>query len=169
VFERLLQVGLIVRPVASYGLADYLRVSIGLPQDNDRLLRELPAAAMSRRNPAATCCARRERVQGELSVPGDKSISHRALMLGGIAEGRTESSGFLASEDCLATLAALRALGVRIERPAKPGCGCTARARGLRAAGARARYGQRRHRHATVHGIARRPAISTARWWAMPR
>jgi len=42
-FERLLQVGLIVRPVASYGLADYLRVSIGLPQDNDRLLRELSA------------------------------------------------------------------------------------------------------------------------------
>jgi 3-phosphoshikimate 1-carboxyvinyltransferase len=40
-------------------------------------------------------------------------------MLGGIAEGLTEISGFLASEDCLATLAALRALGVRIERPAE--------------------------------------------------
>lgn len=58
------------------------------------------------------------RVGGALSVPGDKSISHRALMLGGIAEGITEISGFLASEDCLATLAALRALGVQIERPA---------------------------------------------------
>ena len=57
-------------------------------------------------------------VQGELSVPGDKSISHRSLMLGGIAEGETAISGFLASEDCLATLAALGALGVRIERPA---------------------------------------------------
>jgi 3-phosphoshikimate 1-carboxyvinyltransferase len=57
-------------------------------------------------------------VQGELSVPGDKSISHRSLMLGGIAEGETAISGFLASEDCLATLAALAALGVRIERPA---------------------------------------------------
>jgi histidinol-phosphate aminotransferase len=43
VFERLLQVGLIVRPVAGYGLGEYLRVSIGLPQDNDRLLRALPA------------------------------------------------------------------------------------------------------------------------------
>jgi histidinol-phosphate aminotransferase len=43
VFERLLRVGLIVRPVGSYGLGEYLRVSIGLPQDNDRLLRELPA------------------------------------------------------------------------------------------------------------------------------
>lgn len=57
------------------------------------------------------------RVAGELRVPGDKSISHRALMLGGIAEGRTEVEGFLASEDCLATLSALRALGVRAERP----------------------------------------------------
>src|SRR5450631_488527 len=56
-------------------------------------------------------------VQGELRVPGDKSISHRSLMLGGIAEGQTSINGFLASEDCLATLAALRALGVFIERP----------------------------------------------------
>jgi 3-phosphoshikimate 1-carboxyvinyltransferase len=56
-------------------------------------------------------------VQGELRVPGDKSISHRALMLGGIADGHSSISGFLASEDCLATLAALSALGVRIERP----------------------------------------------------
>jgi 3-phosphoshikimate 1-carboxyvinyltransferase len=56
-------------------------------------------------------------VQGELRVPGDKSISHRALMLGAIADGLTEVSGFLASEDCLATLAALRAMGVNIERP----------------------------------------------------
>lgn len=56
-------------------------------------------------------------IGGELRVPGDKSISHRALMLGGIAEGRTEIRGFLASEDCLATLRALQALGVRIDRP----------------------------------------------------
>src|SRR5262249_24793047 len=54
---------------------------------------------------------------GELRVPGDKSISHRALMLGGIAEGVTDSTGFLAGEDCLATLRALQALGVSIERP----------------------------------------------------
>jgi 3-phosphoshikimate 1-carboxyvinyltransferase len=57
------------------------------------------------------------RVSGEVIVPGDKSISHRALMLGGIATGETHISGFLASEDCLATLSALRALGVQIERP----------------------------------------------------
>jgi len=56
-------------------------------------------------------------VTGELRVPGDKSISHRALMLAGIAAGTSEITGFLASEDCLATLGALRALGVAIERP----------------------------------------------------
>jgi 3-phosphoshikimate 1-carboxyvinyltransferase len=57
-------------------------------------------------------------VAGSITVPGDKSISHRALMLGGIARGTTHVHGFLASEDCLATLGALRALGVGIERPA---------------------------------------------------
>jgi len=58
------------------------------------------------------------RVRGEITVPGDKSISHRALLLGGIATGRTEVAGFLESEDCLATLNAMRAMGVAIERPA---------------------------------------------------
>jgi 3-phosphoshikimate 1-carboxyvinyltransferase len=57
------------------------------------------------------------RVSGSMTVPGDKSISHRALMLSGIAEGVSEVKGFLASEDCLASLAAMRALGVRIEQP----------------------------------------------------
>lgn len=50
-----------------------------------------------------------------VTVPGDKSVSHRSLMLGSIAEGRTEVSGFLAGEDCLATAAAMRSLGVTIE------------------------------------------------------
>jgi 3-phosphoshikimate 1-carboxyvinyltransferase len=57
-------------------------------------------------------------VAGTLAIPGDKSISHRALMLGSIAEGQTEIAGFLAGEDCLATARALGALGVRIEWPA---------------------------------------------------
>jgi 3-phosphoshikimate 1-carboxyvinyltransferase len=56
------------------------------------------------------------RVSGAVAVPGDKSISHRSLMLSGIAQGMSEVSGFLASEDCLATMAAMRALGVRIEQ-----------------------------------------------------
>ena len=57
------------------------------------------------------------RIHGETAIPGDKSISHRALMLGSLAEGDTEIHGFLESEDCLATLMALRQLGVRIEGP----------------------------------------------------
>ena len=56
-------------------------------------------------------------VDGDVRVPGDKSVSHRALMLGGIAEGVTEVRGFLESEDCLATMKAMRALGVRVEQP----------------------------------------------------
>jgi 3-phosphoshikimate 1-carboxyvinyltransferase len=54
---------------------------------------------------------------GELRVPGDKSISHRSIMLGSIAEGETRVEGFLEGEDSLATLAAFRAMGVRIEGP----------------------------------------------------
>jgi 3-phosphoshikimate 1-carboxyvinyltransferase len=55
-------------------------------------------------------------IRGTLAVPGDKSISHRSLMLSGIATGTSEIRGFLASEDCLASLAAMRALGVAIDR-----------------------------------------------------
>ena len=55
-------------------------------------------------------------VSGRIAVPGDKSISHRSLMLGGIAHGTTQVSGFLASADCLATLEAQRAMGVLIVR-----------------------------------------------------
>lgn len=55
-------------------------------------------------------------VAGELRVPGDKSMSHRAAMLGAIAQGGTEIHGFLEGEDCAATLAALSAMGVRHER-----------------------------------------------------
>ncbi len=56
-------------------------------------------------------------LRGEIRVAGDKSISHRAVMLGSIAEGVTEIEGFLEGEDSLATLAAFRAMGVRIDRP----------------------------------------------------
>jgi 3-phosphoshikimate 1-carboxyvinyltransferase len=52
---------------------------------------------------------------GSIAVPGDKSISHRALMLGSIALGKTVVSGFLAGEDCLATMRALRQMGVPID------------------------------------------------------
>lgn len=75
-------------------------------------------------------------IAGEITVPGDKSISHRALMFGGIAEGETQITGFLAGEDCLATLRALQALGVSIERPQPQTVRVTGRGlEGLRAAG----------------------------------
>jgi 3-phosphoshikimate 1-carboxyvinyltransferase len=57
------------------------------------------------------------RVSGALAVPGDKSISHRSILLSALATGSSEVRGFLPSEDCLASLAAMRAMGVRIERP----------------------------------------------------
>ncbi|MEE4191825.1 MAG: 3-phosphoshikimate 1-carboxyvinyltransferase [Halieaceae bacterium] len=56
-------------------------------------------------------------LHGEARVPGDKSISHRSIMLGSLAEGETRVRGFLEGEDALATLAAFRAMGVTIERP----------------------------------------------------
>src|SRR3954467_5696702 len=55
---------------------------------------------------------------GSVRVPGDKSISHRALMFGALAVGRTEISGLLEGEDVFATAAALRAMGAAIERTA---------------------------------------------------
>jgi 3-phosphoshikimate 1-carboxyvinyltransferase len=59
------------------------------------------------------------RLRGRLRVPGDKSISHRSIMLGSLAEGVTEVNGFLEGEDSLATLNAFRAMGVGIEGPAQ--------------------------------------------------
>lgn len=55
-------------------------------------------------------------LHGSLLVPGDKSISHRAVMLGAISEGETEISHFLTGEDCETTIKAFQALGVRIEQ-----------------------------------------------------
>lgn len=59
-----------------------------------------------------------DRIRGSIRVPGDKSISHRSLLLGALAHGTTEVRGFLRSQDCLATLAILRALGVEITESA---------------------------------------------------
>ncbi|MCK5640444.1 MAG: 3-phosphoshikimate 1-carboxyvinyltransferase [Gammaproteobacteria bacterium] len=57
------------------------------------------------------------KLTGDIRVPGDKSISHRSIMLGSIAEGTTEVTGFLEGEDNLATLNAFRAMGVKIDGP----------------------------------------------------
>ena len=56
------------------------------------------------------------RLTGRAEVPGDKSISHRAALLGGIARGITEVHGYLEAEDCLRSLAAIEALGVEVTR-----------------------------------------------------
>lgn len=72
-------------------------------------------------------------LSGRVRVPGDKSMSHRSVMLGALAEGDTRVAGFLEGADALATLAAFRQLGVQIEGP---------------------RYGELLIRGAGLHGLA---------------
>ncbi len=54
------------------------------------------------------------RIAGHIKVPGDKSISHRSMMFGALAEGRTEITGFLQGDDCIATRKAFENMGVNI-------------------------------------------------------
>ena len=58
------------------------------------------------------------RLRGEVTIPGDKSISHRAVMFGALAEGKTEITGFLRGADCLSTISCFRQLGISIEETA---------------------------------------------------
>ncbi|HXX42002.1 MAG TPA: 3-phosphoshikimate 1-carboxyvinyltransferase [Chthoniobacterales bacterium] len=60
---------------------------------------------------------RAPRIEAEISVPGDKSISHRAAIIAALSNGVCTLRGFLPSEDCLRTVNALRALGIQIEHP----------------------------------------------------
>ncbi len=69
-------------------------------------------------------------LRGRIRVPGDKSISHRALLLGAIAQGATRVENFLPAADCLATLSCVRALGIEVERTS--GRELIVRGRGLR-------------------------------------
>ena len=55
-------------------------------------------------------------LKGTLSVPGDKSISHRAVMFGALAQGTTKISGFLEGADCLSTIRCFRQMGISIEQ-----------------------------------------------------
>ena len=68
------------------------------------------------RRPVPTAARRSDRLAGAVRVSGDKSISHRALMLGALAIGRTEITGLLEGEDVLATAAAMNALGATAAR-----------------------------------------------------
>ena len=54
-------------------------------------------------------------LRGEISVPGDKSISHRAVMFGAISEGTTEVTNFLQGADCLSTISCFRSMGIEIK------------------------------------------------------
>ncbi|MGM9571500.1 MAG: 3-phosphoshikimate 1-carboxyvinyltransferase [bacterium] len=58
--------------------------------------------------------APKNKLQGRVQVPGDKSISHRAIMFGALAKGRTVVRGFLRGEDCLSTVSCFRSLGIEI-------------------------------------------------------
>ena len=53
-------------------------------------------------------------LRGELAIPGDKSISHRSIMFGALAEGTTEIKNFLQGADCLSTISCFQAMGVNI-------------------------------------------------------
>ncbi|QGG47734.1 3-phosphoshikimate 1-carboxyvinyltransferase [Heliorestis convoluta] len=56
-------------------------------------------------------------LQGDLTVPGDKSISHRAVMFGSLAKGQTRIKNFLPGQDCLSTIACFRKMGIAISQP----------------------------------------------------
>src|SRR5207249_10597145 len=89
--------------------------------DNDCWRRSVKASAMPEDHTLshpAPMTARRPStpLAGTVRVPGDKSISHRALMFGALAVGRTEITGLLEGEDVLATAAALRTMGAAIAR-----------------------------------------------------
>lgn len=56
-----------------------------------------------------------KKLRGEVTVPGDKSISHRAVMFGALAKGKTEITGFLRGADCLSTISCFRQLGIFID------------------------------------------------------
>src|SRR5437762_4920831 len=60
---------------------------------------------------------RAPRIDIEITVPGDKSISHRAVIIAALSNGVCTLHGFLPSEDCMRTVNALRALGIHIEQP----------------------------------------------------
>ena len=55
-------------------------------------------------------------LKGELSIPGDKSISHRSVMFGALAEGITEADNFLTGADCLSTISCFSQMGIEIRR-----------------------------------------------------
>ena len=73
-------------------------------------------SSSSSRFPEQAVISPRQQLQGTVSVPGDKSISHRSLMLSSLAAGTSTITGLLEADDCLSTLAIMRQLGIKITR-----------------------------------------------------
>ena len=57
----------------------------------------------------------RKRLSGEITVPGDKSVSHRAVLFGSIADGVTKISNFLNGQDCVSTISCFKSMGIDIK------------------------------------------------------
>ena len=96
-------------------------------------------------------------LKGRIRVPGDKSISHRALILGALATGRTRITGLLEAEDVLATAKAVQALGAEVERSNGAYRGDGPRRRRLAGPVRAARFRQFRHRQPPHARRRRRP------------
>lgn len=58
-------------------------------------------------------------LHGEINIPGDKSISHRAIMFGSLSNGTTEITNFLEGADCLSTISCFQEMGIKIEQKKK--------------------------------------------------
>ncbi len=74
------------------------------------------SAALQTLSEAGLTGSRSEALTGDIEVPGDKSMSHRALILGALARGETRISGLLEGDDVLHTAEAVRAFGAEVER-----------------------------------------------------
>ncbi len=79
-------------------------------------MKEKTADNSPSRSPEQAVISPRQQLQGTVSVPGDKSISHRSLMLSSLAAGTSTITGLLEADDCLSTLAIMRQLGIKITR-----------------------------------------------------
>lgn len=120
-------------------------------QHFNHMLAQKPLMEKDKVTQQFTIQPQQHRFEGTFTVPGDKSVSHRSIMFGAIAEGTTHVTGFLEGEDALATLQAFRDMGVSIEGPKNGevtihGVGM----HGLRSTCKRAVYGQFRYQYAFV-------------------
>ena len=120
--------------------------------------------------PTPLTASRSGPLKGRVRVPGDKSISHRALILGALAVGETRISGLLEGEDVLNTAKAVQALGAQVERTRRRRMeGPRRRRRRLRRARAAARFRQFRHRLPSDARRRRRlPDHRDLRWRCLP-